>query len=137
MKIVAAFLVGLLCGAAVVWWLVPGRYRHLYQTTQPLTLLPQTLPPHALSDQVQTGCILPEGTPLIADVKLTRTPDLGWWGFAPVIFDDMWKAQDLGVVPWDGDREIWERITLRAAEFAEAEPPPDSEEPQDGDSPKP
>ena len=93
MKIVVAFLVGLLCGAAVVWWLAPGRYPHLYQTARPLMLT---------NNQGHGACVLPEGTPLLADVKLMRTPDLGWWGFAPVIFDDMWKAQDLGVTPWDG-----------------------------------
>ena len=119
MKWVAVFLVGLLCGAAVVWWLAPGRYHYIYKTSRPLTLI----------DQVQgheTG-VLPEGTLLLADVKLTRTPDLGWWGCTPVVFDDMWKAQDLGVVPWDGGGEIWERITLRASALNVEKPQPSAE----------
>ena len=86
MKTVAVFLLGLLCGAAVVWWLVPGRYHHLYQTTGPLTL----------THQGRVIGVLPKGSPLLTNVELTRTPDLGWWGFAPVLFDDMWRAQDLG-----------------------------------------
>lgn len=119
MKLIAVFLFGALCGAVLVWWLIPARYNHVYQTTRPLTLHVLTLPSQRVPDQAHLSCVLPEGTPLLADVELTRTPDLGWWGFAPVLFDDMWQAQDLGVVPWNQPDELWKHITLRAAGHAE------------------
>jgi len=107
MKTLVIFFVGVVLGGVAGVLLAPhvfsGYMPHQYQTSKPIKLF---------DNEGREVGILPEGTPMIADVKLVRAPDIGWWGFVPVLFNDMWEAQDLGVVPVSGAPDIASNITL-------------------------
>lgn len=106
MKSIGVFLFGLLSGTLMGWFLSSGSFPYVYQTTRPLMLLDNT--------GVKAG-VLPAESVLVAEVELVRAPDLGWWGFVPVLFDTMQDAQDLGLIPWTGEKtELWREITLYA-----------------------
>ena len=106
MKILFAVTAGIIVGFVLGWLLSPGSFRYFYRTTRDIELL---------DDNGVVVGRLPRGTPVISDYKLSRSVDLGWWAYAPVQFNTMQSAYDLGIQPGSKVKTIGE-FTLRASD---------------------
>jgi len=116
MKTLGIFVVGVLVGG-VLGVVVAPRFSSRYMPYEYRTVKPIKLS----ASQGRQTMYLPEGTPVVSDVELVRAPEIGWWGFVPVLFNDMWEAQDLGVEPVTGELDIAASITVSGVRGDEAE----------------
>jgi len=106
MKSLLILGLGIAVGFALGWYFSRGPHRYYYETRRDLQLT---------GDQAQVLGSLPSGTPLVTDVALSPSPDLGWWAYAPIYFSTMAEAVEMGVEPRETgiESEIMES-TLRA-----------------------
>jgi len=77
-----ALLTGAFCFSAG-WILSPGPYRLVYITAKPLLVT---------NSRGESLGRIPAGTHVISKLRLSNSPDIGWWCFVPVSLGTMAEA---------------------------------------------
>jgi len=80
--VVVALLTGAVCFSAG-WIFSPGPYRLVYVTAKPLLVT---------NSKGESLGRIPAGTQVISKLRLSNSPDIGWWCFVPVSLGTMDEA---------------------------------------------